>query len=368
MRPGISFCAIIRGDPPLLSRCLDSIAPLADEIIVVDTGASAAARETVWSHGGRVILAEWADDFAAARNRYLDAAGRSWVLVLDGDEILGACDRAKVQWLLENAGGTAFSIGVWNYYRSAEYPGPMSPNDRWDEVLPGVSVARRESIRLFPNIWGLRYIYPVRESLLPSLTRLGIGVRSISLSIHHFGPLARDGSVAKGVYYERLLRGKIAAYPKEASGYAEIGELFLFQGRLQEAKTALRICVKLAPGVERGHLLLARCLLRMGSLAEASSEADAALALNAGATDVVFLKGFIEFQRGRLHSSAACFSAILRQNPWHEESSTMLGRIREALAELDGAVRARACCGLREATSPAPGQRHMSVAMGAKSD
>ena len=41
----ISLCMIVKNDEKVLARCLDSIADLMDEIIIVDTGSSDNSKE-----------------------------------------------------------------------------------------------------------------------------------------------------------------------------------------------------------------------------------------------------------------------------------------------------------------------------------
>ena len=51
----ISLCMIVKNEERVLARCLDSVADLVDEIIIVDTGSHAIpSRSTILS--GRMIL------------------------------------------------------------------------------------------------------------------------------------------------------------------------------------------------------------------------------------------------------------------------------------------------------------------------
>ncbi|MBI2302627.1 MAG: glycosyltransferase, partial [Armatimonadetes bacterium] len=40
MRPRLSLCMIVRNEEAHLSRCLDSVRDLVDDIVVVDTGST----------------------------------------------------------------------------------------------------------------------------------------------------------------------------------------------------------------------------------------------------------------------------------------------------------------------------------------
>ncbi|MGQ9864864.1 MAG: glycosyltransferase [Pseudanabaenaceae cyanobacterium] len=84
----ISLCAIVRNEAHQLGRCLASVAPHVDEMIVVDTGSTDNTVAIAQGFGAQVYTFTWGDDFAAARNAALVQATGDWVLVVDADEEL----------------------------------------------------------------------------------------------------------------------------------------------------------------------------------------------------------------------------------------------------------------------------------------
>lgn len=86
--PRISACLIVKNEQPFLDGCLLSLRDLVDEVVIVDTGSTDASIDIARSHGARVIKWAWRNDFAAARNVGLDAAGSEWLLYIDADERL----------------------------------------------------------------------------------------------------------------------------------------------------------------------------------------------------------------------------------------------------------------------------------------
>jgi glycosyltransferase involved in cell wall biosynthesis len=87
-RPFISFCAIVKNEAENLPRCLASVQPYVDELIVVDTGSTDDTIAIAQQYGAKVSHFEWCDDFAAARNYSLSLVSGDWVLTLDADEEL----------------------------------------------------------------------------------------------------------------------------------------------------------------------------------------------------------------------------------------------------------------------------------------
>jgi len=82
----LTAALITRDEAHHLANCLSSIAPVVDEIVVVDTGSVDGTPDIAASFGARVLHEPWRDDFAHARNTGLDAANGEWILYIDADE------------------------------------------------------------------------------------------------------------------------------------------------------------------------------------------------------------------------------------------------------------------------------------------
>lgn len=82
----VSVCLIVKNEEQLLGACLESIADLADEIIVYDTGSTDRTVAIAHAAGARVHEGYWDDSFSRARNAALALARGEWVLSLDADE------------------------------------------------------------------------------------------------------------------------------------------------------------------------------------------------------------------------------------------------------------------------------------------
>jgi len=87
MMPKISVCIIAKNEQKYIEDCLKSVKPIANEIIVLDTGSTDKTIE-IASKYANVYKTEWKDDFSKARNECLSYAKGDWILYLDADEIL----------------------------------------------------------------------------------------------------------------------------------------------------------------------------------------------------------------------------------------------------------------------------------------
>jgi glycosyltransferase involved in cell wall biosynthesis len=81
----ISGCLITFNEERNLTRCLKSLAPLVDEIVLVDSGSTDRTLEIAGEFGARIIRQAWLG-YVAQKNVALDHAAHPWVLSLDADE------------------------------------------------------------------------------------------------------------------------------------------------------------------------------------------------------------------------------------------------------------------------------------------
>jgi GT2 family glycosyltransferase/tetratricopeptide (TPR) repeat protein len=95
----LSVCLIVKDEEDMLASCLESVADLADEIIVYDTGSTDRTIAVARAAGASVVEGYWDDSFARARNAALAHTHGEWVLSLDADETLLA-DPASLRALL----------------------------------------------------------------------------------------------------------------------------------------------------------------------------------------------------------------------------------------------------------------------------
>jgi len=81
----ISACLIARNEERNLPRCLKSVAPLVDEILLIDSGSTDSTPHIAQEFGARVVQQDWLG-YVGQKNCALDHAEHAWVLSIDADE------------------------------------------------------------------------------------------------------------------------------------------------------------------------------------------------------------------------------------------------------------------------------------------
>jgi len=340
--PLVSFCMVNRNSSETIGQCLESVAPLVDEIIVVDSGSSDDSPAIARRFGARVIERAWTDDFAAARNAYLRVATGRWILSLDADEVLAPCNREDLVALIEREPDTAYRFTIRNYFLLRNFEHSLAPGEFAGCPLPGISVTNSQTIRLFPNRRGLSYTYRIHESLMPSLQRAGCRVRDISVPIHHLGFLIGDQRIAeKFARYLDLGRRKLREHPDNPLAYLELGKLLMCAGRIEEALELFDACVRMAPALPNGCYYAAMARYKLGAVDECRQLIDAGLRKAPADVNLCYLLAVIDKRHQRFQKAANAFRRLADARPDHfpiqmhlAECCVRIGELLEADAAL----------------------------------
>ena len=91
----ISVCMIAKNEEAVLARGLNSLAGIADEIIVADTGSTDRTKEIAAQFTDKIYDFHWDGDFSAARNFVFSKASMEFLYSADADEVLNEENRQK---------------------------------------------------------------------------------------------------------------------------------------------------------------------------------------------------------------------------------------------------------------------------------
>ncbi|MGG1632814.1 glycosyltransferase [Rossellomorea sp. NRS-1567] len=109
----ISLCMIVKNEEQVLSRCLDSVKDLVDEINIVDTGSGDGTVEIARAYTDRVYFFEWTGKFTDARNESFRHATKEYIIYLDADDVMLEEDRAKLKKLKNSLDPAVDSVSMY---------------------------------------------------------------------------------------------------------------------------------------------------------------------------------------------------------------------------------------------------------------
>lgn len=145
-RKTISVCLITQQERFDARRFRDNVAPIADELLVVDGGSSDDRRAVLSEHPGTRVVERPFDNFTNQKNFAFSQAKGDWIFMMDSDELLGDDLRDALPGL-----ASARCVDFWKIRRlwlvSLDPPRYVaSPGLEWNY-----------EIRLFRNAPNFRY-------------------------------------------------------------------------------------------------------------------------------------------------------------------------------------------------------------------
>lgn len=124
----ISACLITYNEKDNLDRCLSSLRPVVDEIIVVDSGSTDGSQEICKRYGAHVTVQPW-QGYVAQKNLSLSLASHHWVLSIDADEELSPGLSSALEMIRENP--PAEEISGYEVSRVVWYRGEWIWHGNW---------------------------------------------------------------------------------------------------------------------------------------------------------------------------------------------------------------------------------------------
>ena len=323
-KPQLTVCMIVKDEEQFLDQCLDSIRPIAHQVVVVDTGSTDRTMDIAREHGAEVHQFEWNDNFSDARNCSLEHARGDWVLILDADETLPADSHAALTHDMAKHNQLGLRIPLQNM----------------NETADGTCFVPR----LFRNAPGLCFVGRVHEQVYYSLiVRKNHWQMEASMgtaTIQHFGydpeVKADKDKVQRNL---RLLERAVEEIPSEPALLMNYGLDLFNDGQVEKAMEQYRKAVHIMeqhpaadvlPEVRERLMTIYSChLLQAEHFEELIDLAETQLAKDTGPTaSIHFVAGLALINLDR-----------------HDEA---IPHLRACLDKLDNQVYTPAVKGLRE--------------------
>ncbi|QDZ08454.1 glycosyltransferase family 2 protein [Sphingomonas panacisoli] len=243
-RPSLAVVLIVRNEARCIARCLDSVRPWVDRIVMLDTGSTDDTIAIAQGCGAEVHEMIWPDSFAEARNAALLLADADWNLVVDADEWIESGGECLRDW----CGGSA-RLG------------------RVTIASDGAAgnVTRNRITRLLPR--GVRFVGRVHEQVESDLPRV-----HVDLTIGHDG--YAEAQLARKYDRNRpLLLAELSDAPDDPYLHYQLGKDAQMRGDERAASVHFATALTLSP-VEanwRHELVVAQlhALAKSGQLDEA---------------------------------------------------------------------------------------------------
>ncbi|MBW5448466.1 glycosyltransferase [Cohnella sp. CFH 77786] len=288
MQPFLGLCMIVRNEGEILERCLSSVAPFVDEIVIVDTGSTDDTKAVASRFTPQVYDHMWSNDFAEARNAAIARSAAVWILMLDADEYLDVENLEELKRFLraqDNSSPTGVIVPIYNFV-GTEGSGKISEST---------------AMRIFTRDPDLRFVRPIHEQLISTTGQLK--QLDYSLPIYHTGYTTetinakRKNERNQAILNQLRSRGDFSPYDSFLLGnehfsqdrYAEAIRCYEEANQpSQRDKSWLPLCIANA----------VQCLIKLKRYAEAYETIAQAIVRWPQACDYYWLKGYLLAQLG----------------------------------------------------------------------
>jgi len=309
----VSLCMIVKNEEKTLPRCLVSLKPIVDEIVIVDTGSSDKTREIARLFGARLTEFSWTGDFSAARNAGLECAAGDWILVMDADEVISPLDHEAFKQLLSTP-DIAWEITTRNYMVKVNIEKWQQNDGRYSLEEAAAGWTPSNKVRLFPNRVDIRFQNPIHEMVEPSLRFLGIPVRDASIAVHHYGYLDHDRMLEKKREYYLLGKDKL-----EKSGGDDpkaLYELAVQAAEVDEYEEAVALWKQLLrqqPDMPVAYFNMGYCLLKLSRFSESLAASRKAMELQSPYPEAAANCAIAELCAGSVEDARAIVTSAIAQ-------------------------------------------------------
>ncbi|MEI6154990.1 MAG: glycosyltransferase, partial [Deltaproteobacteria bacterium] len=267
--PKISLSMIVKNESECLERCLESVLPLVDEMVIVDTGSTDGTPDIARQCGAHVYSFPWNDDFSAARNFALSKVKGEWTLVMDADEVIAQRDIDKIKALLGSGRADAYRLVLRNYVADANYANTQPNPKDYQEGNGYPAFIPVPLIRIFRTGPDIRFEGCVHETLDSSLVRAGKRVADSGIPIHHYGKAMTARILQKRGFYKKLGVNKLLGNPDNPLAYKTLADQYLEMDLSDQALEVAESGLRLFPEYAELHFDKGLALERSGSLREA---------------------------------------------------------------------------------------------------
>ena len=221
----LSAIIIAKNEEKNIERCLKSINPVVDEIVLVDTGSSDNTKKIAAFYTENIFDFEWNDNFSDARNFAISKANGKILFSIDADEAVSEKDYEKFETLkkypINDIWGITLPVRIYtknpidyNYHKcKGEYP-------EFENNYFGYVELRRTLI--FPKNKLIKFNHIIHESVEKSISENNGPIHNENITIHNFGYDKHNPS-EKEKFYEKLLFKELNENPNNFKVHFDLG-------------------------------------------------------------------------------------------------------------------------------------------------
>jgi tetratricopeptide (TPR) repeat protein len=314
-RVTLSLCMIVKNEEAYIAQCLSSADPVADEMIIVDTGSTDRTKDIARVFGAQVHDFQWTNNFAEARNFSLAQAHGDWILVLDADETISSRDHAALTELIKKQERVGYSFTTRNYTGNVNTEGWVANNGEYPNEEAADGWFPSQKVRLFPRDPRIQFENHVHELVEPSLRKEKIEIEKCRIPVHHYGRLDRKRDAVKEEAYYELGKVKLQEKGDDVKALSELAVTAGTVGKYEEAIELWKRVIAIKPDFVKAFVNLGYVYLEIRRYEDALAVSKRAVELAPDQKETVLNYASAEVHAGDVKKTISFLEHLLNKIP-----------------------------------------------------
>lgn len=299
---GLSIIMMCRNEEKNIGHAIQSFLPVADQIVINDTGSTDNTLKIINDIDGpiKLIQNKWENNFALARNQALREAKFSWGMYLDADDIIPFTEYEGITKLKTKAPlDRCFAFSILN-------------------TRPGLDLAYSPvcmQTRMFPNHEKVFFERRVHEQVIGSLAELGLYDVPLKGKIIHTGYATEEERKRKAIRNLDLAMMEPELLENDATFIMTCGDsYYILEEWLNGINMYLR-SMKLTLNKERKSVLacdIGKGYAKLDNIPMAMKYLNWAYALNETNIEALYYKAELYKKRGKIEKAVDTYKSVLR--------------------------------------------------------
>lgn len=331
--PTVSLCIITKNEESYIKDCLESVANLVSEIVLVDTGSTDKTIAIARNFPGlRLFEIAWENDFSKAKNFAVSQATGRYILILDADERLSCDDISKLRNEIEqNPFVDAFRLPIRNYTYNAKELSWQPNHDHYRERFPYPGYVLTHLCRLFKKSPDVFYTGCVHELIEPQLQDNRKMVMDIEIPIHHLGKIKEIIDKTFQKRYENYLeihKQNVDRNPHSSKAFFELGINYLMLDDYRSARRSFERALEIEAFFPEAIKHLCITLLKLRDFQETLALIHKSQRYYGADPDFLLLKGVALLELQQHRQAEETLELAVKANPALFPAIVSLGEIK----------------------------------------
>lgn len=281
IRGSLAVNIIARDEEKNISRAIESVKDLVDEVIVIDTGSKDNTIKEAAAAGAKVYQEKWDDDFSKPRNKALEISKTEWILSLDADEIIPRRGREEIKDMVSRPEVVGWRIETMNYCKDHRKLNIEINDGYYEEGKDNKYYIGSVKTRLFQRIKGVRWDFPIHEVTDLSIGIIGGRFRKGFIKVLHLHKEMNEEEMKKKTeFYLRLCEKKVKKYPKMGHAWGELAACELQKRLYVRTARSYYNAIKYGEDIAKNRYGYAGVLKILGQIKGSEQELERAICMD----------------------------------------------------------------------------------------